>query len=67
MKQIQHILTGLLYMPLHDPAWQMTSTRIENNCRVVATIELKRIYRLSRISPKVISARVPQGILWCVP
>ena len=32
MKQIQHIFTDILYMPLHDPAWKMTSTRIENNC-----------------------------------
>ena len=47
MKQIQQILTELLYIPLHDPAWEMTSTRIENNCRVVAIIELKRKHRLA--------------------
>ena len=49
MKQIQHILTELLYIQLHDPAWKMTSTRIENNCRVVVIIESKR----SDLSPKI--------------
>ena len=31
----------------HDPAWKITSTRIKNNCRMVATIEPKKRHRLT--------------------
>ena len=41
MKQILHILTHLSYTQLDDPAWKMTQTAVENDCRAIVTFESK--------------------------